>query len=109
MPTTPAGVTATSGSAPRCRVVLEVGTHSPWVARTLTELGHEVIVANPSAMFGRAAGGDATIGSMREFLARQGRADVELLYPIRHRSADGAAPTSALLRARDQLVQRGRA
>jgi len=33
-------------SEPR-RVVLEVGTHSPWVSRTLEELGHEVIVANP--------------------------------------------------------------
>ena len=31
----------------RARVVLEVGTHSPWVSRTLTKLGHEVIVANP--------------------------------------------------------------
>ena len=29
------------------RVVLEVGTHSPWVSRTLQGLGHEVIVATP--------------------------------------------------------------
>ena len=29
------------------RVVLEVGTHSPWVSRLVTRLGHEGIVANP--------------------------------------------------------------
>ncbi len=31
---------------PRSRVALETGTHSPWVSRLLTELGHEVIVAH---------------------------------------------------------------
>ena len=27
------------------RVVLEVGTHSPWMSRQIDELGHEVFVA----------------------------------------------------------------
>ena len=35
-----------SGADP-LRIVLEAGTHSPWVSRLLAELGHEVIVANP--------------------------------------------------------------
>jgi transposase len=30
---------------PRSRIALETGTHSPWVSRLLTALGHEVIVA----------------------------------------------------------------
>ncbi len=30
------------GPAPRSRVVLEVGTHSPWVSRRVTAVGHEV-------------------------------------------------------------------
>ena len=30
----------------RCRVAIEVGTHSPWLSRLLKNLGHEVIVAN---------------------------------------------------------------
>ena len=34
------------GAMPRSRIALEIGTHSPWVSRLLTELGHEVIVAN---------------------------------------------------------------
>jgi hypothetical protein len=31
---------------PRSRIALEIGTHSPWMSRLLSELGHEVIVAN---------------------------------------------------------------
>src|SRR5260370_38271548 len=34
------------GAMPRSRVALEIGTHSPWIRRLLSELGHEVIVAN---------------------------------------------------------------
>ena len=29
------------------RVVIEVGTHSPWIQRLLQELGHQTITANP--------------------------------------------------------------
>jgi transposase len=28
-------------------LAIEVGTHSPWVSRLLTECGHEVLIANP--------------------------------------------------------------
>ena len=34
------------GGMPRSRVALETGTHSPWISRLLSELGHEVIVAH---------------------------------------------------------------
>jgi len=34
------------GGMPRRRIALETGTHSPWISRLLSELGHEVIVAN---------------------------------------------------------------
>ena len=33
------------GGMPRSRIALETGMHSPWVSRLLSELGHEVIVA----------------------------------------------------------------
>src|ERR1041385_3297019 len=49
--TTVAGFTRYFEHRDRCRIVLEVGTHSPWVSRLLTQVGHEVVVANPSAMF----------------------------------------------------------
>jgi transposase len=101
--TTVAGITRYFEQRDRCRVVLEVGTHSPWVSRRLEQLGHEAIVANPSAMF---TGGPRRRRNDRldaRFLARQGRADVGLLYPIKHRSADAQRDLESL-RARDQLV-----
>lgn len=70
---------------PQARVVLEVGTHSPWVSRTLHELGHEVLVANPSAMYGGQRRRKRNDRMDAEFLARQGRADPHLLHPIQHR------------------------
>ncbi len=30
------------GAMPRSRIALEIGTHSPWISRLLSELGHEV-------------------------------------------------------------------
>jgi transposase len=106
VPTTVAGITHYFARRERCRVVVEVGTHSPWVSRVLTELGHEAIVANPSAMFagrGRRRRRRRNDRLDARFLARQGRADVELLYPMQHRSA-AAQRDLEHLRARDQLV-----
>jgi transposase len=40
-------ITKVFGPMGRCRIALEVGTHSPWVSRLLRTLGHEVVVANP--------------------------------------------------------------
>ena len=34
------------GAMPRSRIALEIGTHSPWISRLLSEFGYEVIVAN---------------------------------------------------------------
>ena len=34
------------GAKPRTRIALETGTHSPWISRLLSELGHKVIVAH---------------------------------------------------------------
>ena len=86
----------------RCRVVLEAGTHSPWVAREVESQGHEVIVANPSRIYGRVRRKNDPKDA--EFLARQGRADVALLYPITHRRAE-AQRDLGIIRARDQLVR----
>jgi len=44
--TTPEAMKEVFGSMPRCRIAMETGTHSPWVSRLLTALGHEVIVAH---------------------------------------------------------------
>jgi hypothetical protein len=44
--TTPEAIKQAFGSMPRSRIAMETGTHSPWVSRLLTELGHEVIVGH---------------------------------------------------------------
>jgi transposase len=101
--TTPGAIERYFGGRPRCRVVLEASTHSPWVSRQLKELQHEVVVANTSEVYAKRPRKRRNDRTDAEFLARQGRADVELLHPISHRSAE-AQQDLALLRARDQLV-----
>ncbi len=102
--TTAAGITAYFGSRAPCRVVLEVGTHSPWMSRLIAAAGHEVLVANPSAMYGRGRRRRRNDRSDAEFLARQGRADIRLLHPMTHRGAEAQANLE-VLRARDDLVR----
>ena len=101
--TTPGAMERYFGGRPRCRVVLEASTHSPWVSRQLKELGHEAVVANTSEVYAKRPRKRRNDRTDAEFLARQGRADVELLHPIEHRSVE-AQQDLALLRARDQLV-----
>lgn len=102
--TTLQGVERYFGAQASARVVLEAGTHSPWVSRALAALGHEVVVSNPSATYGPRRRRKRNDALDAEFLARQGRADVQLLHPITHRPA-ATQQQLAVLRARDQLVQ----
>jgi len=46
VPTTPKGIQQVFSKISRSRIALETGTHSPWLRRLLTQLGHEVIVAH---------------------------------------------------------------
>lgn len=102
--TTPEGIEQYFGVLPAARVVLEVGTHSPWISRQLQGLGHEVVVSNPGAVYGQRRRKKRNDAMDAEFLARQGRADPALLCPIRHRGVE-VQQELALLRARDQLVR----
>jgi transposase len=103
IPTTPAGIEAYFGNRTPCRVVLEVGTHSPWISRLLARLGHETVVANPSAVYGKRRRKRRNDAKDAQYLARQGRADPLLLHPIRHRGPESQKHLG-LLRARDSLV-----
>ena len=102
--TRPGAIDAYFGGRPHCRVVMEAGTHSPWVSRRIEALGHEVVVSNPSLVYGKRRRKKRNDRLDAEFLARQGRADVALLHPIRHRGVR-AQQDLELLRARDQLVR----
>ena len=89
---------------PAARVVLEVGTHSPWVSRLLASLTHEVIVANPWRVRRIAGPDDKSDRIDAELLARLGRADPQLLRPVAHRG-EQAQRDRAVLRVRDGLVR----
>ena len=101
LPTTETALRRRFTGMDRARIVLEVGTHSPWMSRLLSELGHEVLVANPRAIHRR--GEDKNDAIDAESLARWGRSDPRLLRPVQHRSAD-AQVDLAFLRARDRLM-----
>ena len=92
------------GAMPRSRIGLEIGTHSPWISRLLSELGHEVIVANARKvrLIGESRKKDDRLDA--QTLARLARIDPELLYPVKHRSAKAQADLT-LIRARAGLVR----
>ncbi len=91
-------------AAPPARIVLEVGTHSPWVSRLLAELGHEVLVANARQLRLLYGSDQKTDRVDAETIARLGRLDPALLHPIRHRSLETQVNLTQL-RARDSLVR----
>jgi len=92
------------GGLPRSRIALEIGTHSPWISRLLSELGHEVIVANARKvrLIGESRKKDDRLDA--QTLARLARIDPELLYPVKHRSMQAQADLT-LIRARAGLVR----
>jgi transposase len=92
------------GALSACRVVFEVGTHSPWMSRLLAGLGHEVIVANPRRVRLISENDRKQDRTDAELLARLGRVDPGLLRPIQHRGPE-AQHDLALLRSRDTLVR----
>lgn len=102
--TTPAALQPFLAALPPVRLILEVGTHSPWVSRLAAAAGHEVIVANPRRvrLISAAVRKSDTLDA--EALARLGRLDPQLLAPIRHRG-EVAQADLALLRSRDALVR----
>src|SRR5512133_1874946 len=102
------------GAMPRSRIALETGTHSPWISRLLSGLGHEVIVAHARKvrLIGESRKKDDRLDA--QTLARLARIDPELLCPVKHRSAQAQADLTvirgraALVRARTALVNTAR-
>jgi transposase len=85
-------------------VVLEVGTHSPWVSRLATACGHDTVVANPRKVASIYAADHKSDGRDCEQLARLARFDRKLLHPIRHRGLKTQVDLASI-RARDALVR----
>jgi len=84
-------------------VVMEVGTHSPWMQEIVAGEGHEVLVANPRLMEGSKRRKRKNDRIDAKKLARLGRVDPQSLHPIRHRSRE-VRQDLVVLRAREALV-----
>src|ERR1700680_3329705 len=103
LPTTPEAMKQTFGKIARSLIALETGTHSPWVSRLLTELGHEVIVAHAQKVQLITKSNRKDDRHDARTLARLARIDPELLGPVRHRSAKAQIHLTGI-RARAELV-----
>jgi transposase len=87
-----------------CRVVIETGTHSPWMSREIAKCGHEVIVANSRkvALINQNTGKTDTEDA--DLLSELGQFKPKLLYPVKHRS-EKVQKDLAAIRSRDKLVE----
>ena len=103
VPTTAEAMKQTFSRIPQSRIALETGTHSPWVSRLLTELGHEVIVAHAQKVQLITKSNRKDDRHDARTLARLARIDPELLGPIRHRSVQAQIHLT-VIRARAELV-----
>jgi transposase len=89
---------------PRTQVVMEVGSHSPWVSAAVEAAGHRAIVINPHQFKLLTQSRRKSDANDAELLARAARADLQLVRPIRHRS-ESTRSQLAVLRTRDLLVR----
>jgi len=114
VPTTKKGMAEQFQKRARCRVAIEVGTHSPWISGLLSHLGFEVIVANARQVQLISASSRKNDKMDARLLARLARMDPQLLRPIRHRSEQAQADLmtirirAALVEARTGLVNAAR-
>src|ERR1700675_4185541 len=103
LPTTPEAMKQTFGKIPRSLIALETGTHSPWVSRLLSELGHEVIVAHAQKVQLITKSNRKDDRHDARTLARLARIDPALLGPVRQRSVQAQLHLT-VIRARAELV-----
>ena len=89
---------------PGALMVVEAGCHSPWVSRYLEEQGCRILVANPRKL--RAIYHSERKSDRRDaqMLARIGRLDPALLYPVRHGTEEAQADLLRI-KLRDSLVR----
>jgi transposase len=87
--------------------VVEEGSfrnQSAWISRELERLGHEVLVANPRELKWITSSDTKNDPVDARKLALLARADVRLLRPVEHRTAEQQAEL-ALIRARDAMLR----
>jgi len=89
---------------PTATIVMETGTHSPWVSRLFEARGHRVFVANARKLRAISASHTKSDEADAQMLARLGRADPTLLSPVRHRR-EATQRALVRLKVREALVR----
>ena len=89
---------------PSSRIACEVGSHSPWIKRFLTELNQEVIVANPRKLRAIYTSDRKSDKNDARMLAKIARIDPRMLHPVEHGSED-AQRDLLQVKLRDNLVR----
>lgn len=104
IPNTKSDLEALSRRYPNATIAMETGTHSPWISRLFTALGHQVHVANARKL--RAISQSQTKSDREDarMLAKLCRVDPTLLSPVKHRS-EACQRALVQLKARDALVR----
>jgi hypothetical protein len=84
--TTPEAMKRVFARMPGCCIAMETGTHSPWVSRLLTALGHEVIVGHAQNVRLNTKSRRKDDRLDARTLTRLARIDPHLLSPVKDRS-----------------------
>lgn len=88
------------------RILLEVGTHSPWTSRLLKQLGHDVVVVDPRKLDIITQSTRKTDRHDASVLALLGRIDtnLQLINTITHRPEEMQVDL-AVIKSRDTMVR----
>ena len=103
-PTTPGDLKLTMERFTGARVILEAGSQSPWMSRSLRTAGFAVQVADPRRVQLIAKDPRKTDRRDAELLARLGAAGPELLGNVHHRG-EQAQGHQSVIRTRDLVVR----
>lgn len=101
--TTPEAMREYYGKRSKMHVVIETGPHALWIAKLLTELGHEVLVANARRVRAIYENENKSDEVDAEMLARLRRTEPKLLHAVNILGRDFEA--LSIVRSRDRLVQ----
>lgn len=89
---------------PKALIAMEVGTHSPWISRLLSERGAEVVVANARKLRAIYQNDRKCDQLDARMLAKLVRVDRDLLCPIKH-SGEETQRDFISIKLRDTLVR----
>lgn len=102
--TTTPGLQLWFGKLKPALVVMEAGSHSPWVSRLLEQMGHAVVVVDPRRLKLISGSDRKNDRADARILARVVAAMPELLSVVKHRSAE-AQKDLTVIRSRARLVE----